>query len=423
MKRVLIITYYWPPNGGAGVQRWLKFVKYLPQHGWQPVVYTPEDAELIVLDPDGARDVPKEAEVIKRPIREPYSLYKWITGRKGEKVHTGFLSETKDRSSVLDRLAVWVRGNLFIPDARVGWVRPSVRFLQEYLKDHPVDLIVSTGPPHSMHLIAMGLKRRMELPWIADFRDPWTNIDFYHQLKLTARADAKHRQLERDVLSEADLTLSVGWSMGEELKALGARRVEVITNGFDPDDLPETRDPASGITLTHVGTMNAARNAPELWRTLSTLCQRDPGFAAAFRLRLLGAVDHSVLQGIEDSGLAGQVERVPHVDHRKAMEEMQRASALLLVINDTPNAKGILTSKLFEYLATGKPMVAVAPKDGDAARVLKTTSALLVDHGELVDPDTLLAQLKAAPSEAAADRYSRKELTGRLVELMNELAG
>ncbi|MFZ1686280.1 MAG: glycosyltransferase, partial [Flavobacteriales bacterium] len=235
MKRVLIITYYWPPNGGAGVQRWLKMAKYLPQYGWQPVVYTPSNPEVIVPDTTLERELPPEVEVVKRPITEPYSLYKRLTGRKAdEKVHLGFLNEKKKKGWRED-VAVWIRGNAFVPDARVWWVRPSVKFLAEYLRAHRVDAIVSTGPPHSMHLIALGLKKRFpDLRWIADWRDPWTTIDFYHQLKLTAWADRKHHRLERTVIRTADLNVAVGWTMAEELKSLGAKRTEVITNGFDP---------------------------------------------------------------------------------------------------------------------------------------------------------------------------------------------
>ncbi|MBK8499439.1 MAG: hypothetical protein IPL52_11650 [Flavobacteriales bacterium] len=222
MKRVLIITYYWPPNGGAGVQRWLKMSKYLPQFGWQPVVYTPSNPG---YHPDAAllAEVPPIVEVIERPIAGALFLwYKRLTGRKAdEKVHLG-LPQRRKKKSWRDDLAVWVRGNAFVPDARVWWVNPSVRFLERYLREHPVDAIVSTGPPHSMHLIALGLKKRFPaLRWIADWRDPWTNIDFYPQLKLTAWADRKHHRLERAVIAAADANVVVGWTMADEIKTLG----------------------------------------------------------------------------------------------------------------------------------------------------------------------------------------------------------
>ncbi|MCB9199677.1 MAG: glycosyltransferase family 4 protein [Flavobacteriales bacterium] len=417
MKRVLIVTYYWPPNGGAGVQRWLKFVKYLPQHGWQPVVYTPENPELVAEDPGLLDDVPREAEVIKRRISEPYGLYKRLTGRGvKEKVHTAFLSEEK-REGWRDRMALWVRSNFFIPDARVGWVGPSVRFLKQYLREHPVDVIVTTGPPHSMHLIGLRLKRALGIRWVADFRDPWTNIDFYRQLKLSRSADRRHRRLEAEVLREADTVVAVGWTLADELRDLGAERVEVITNGFDPADVPDPPEPVDErYSLVHVGSLTATRNAPGLWKALAKRCADDPEFAARFVLRFVGPVDHTVLDSIEEAGLADNLERIGPVDHAQAMREMQRARVLLLLLNDTANAKGILTSKLFEYLAVGRPILAVGPKDGDVARVLKAPH-VLVERGEEGAVD--LGRLGVENAPAVNDKYSReglaKELTSAIL--------
>jgi glycosyltransferase involved in cell wall biosynthesis len=270
MKRVLIIAYYWPPNAGVGVYRWLKFAKYLPQFGWQPVVYTPENPELQAVDEALQRDIPPEVEVIRAPITEPYSWYKRFTGKKqDERLQTAFLREEAG-PTWKENIANWVRSNFFIPDARVWWVKPSVKRLEHYLKEHPVDVIVTTGSPHSLHLIGRELKRRTGIPWLADFRDPWTNVDYYGQLKLTKWADRKQREMERAVLSEADQVLTVSWHWAEELKALGARQVEVITNGYDPDDLPTPPEPVDERwSLVHVGSITATRDVPELWRALA----------------------------------------------------------------------------------------------------------------------------------------------------------
>lgn len=387
MKRVLIITYYWPPNGGAGVQRWLKMAKYLPQFGWQPVVYTPSNPEVITSDPTLEKEVPAVAEVVKRPITEPYTFYKRLTGRRAnEKVHLGFLKEEKKKSWRED-LAVWIRGNAFVPDARVWWVRPSVRFLSGYLQKHPVDAIVSTGPPHSMHLIALGLKKKMpSLRWVADWRDPWTNIDFYDQLKLTAWADRKHHRLEREVVRTADANVAVGWTMAEELKSLGSRSSHVITNGYDPADVPSPPEPVDDLfSLVHVGSMTATRDVPQVWQALKELCAKDARFASLLRIRFIGAVDHGVLDSLEKHGLIGMVERLGSVDHAEAMRAMQRARVLLLSVNDTANAKGVLTSKVFEYLSVGRPILGVGPADGDIARVLNAPHVLLDRLSNTVD--------------------------------------
>lgn len=204
MKKVLIITYYWPPTGGAGVQRWLKFSKYFRSFGWEPVIYTPSNPDFPIFDDTLLHDVPKDLTVLKTAITEPYDIYRKIMRKKKtETVNQGFLSEGKE-NTWLQAAMIWIRGNFFIPDARMFWIRPSLNYLSEYMKTNAIDAVISTGPPHSMHLIALGLKEKFKLPWIADFRDPWTQIDFYDQLKLSGFADRKHKRLEKTVLTKAD---------------------------------------------------------------------------------------------------------------------------------------------------------------------------------------------------------------------------
>ena len=378
MKRVLIITYYWPPSGGSGVQRWLKMSKYLPEYGWQPVIYTPENGEYPVEDPSLEKDVTPEIEVIKRPIVEPYTFYKkFIGARKEEKVKAGFTKEEGNKANWKDRLALWVRGNFFIPDARCWWVKPSSRYLKEYLKTHPVDAIISTGPPHSMHLIAMKLKEEMGIPWIADFRDPWTQIDFYDELHLTRWADRKQHKLEHEVLTRADKIVTVGWDWARGLGKLGNRNVRVIQNGYDwiydPD---EKKAPLSdSFSLTHLGVIGPSRNAPVLWQALQELKKEIDGFGQALRIKLVGQIDQSVTEGLNTCGLMENAELITYVPHDEVKQLQESSQVLLLLINNAPNAKGILTGKLYEYLASGRPILCIGPKDGDAARILKETGA------------------------------------------------
>ncbi|MEO8590489.1 MAG: glycosyltransferase [Flavobacteriales bacterium] len=421
MRRVLIITYYWPPNGGAGVYRWLKFSKYLPGYGWKPVVYTPSNPELTADDPGLLRDVHPDVELVKQPISEPYTMYKRLTGRKAdEKVETAFLSERK-RKSWRDDLALWVRSNFFVPDARVGWVRPSVAFLKAYLKEHPVEAIITTGPPHSMHLIGLELKRALGVKWIADFRDPWTDIDFYHQLALTGWADRRHRRRERSVLQNADRVVTVSWSWAKDLEKLGGRKVEVITNGFDPADIPAPPVPVDEAwSLVHLGAMSATRDCPALWKRLSALCESDPEFAARFKLRFVGPVDHSIMESVRAAGLLDKVERLGRVSHDDAMREMQRARVLLLPINDTPNKQGILPGKLFEYLGVGRPILAVGPAGGDVVRVLGDAHLRLDRELSGVDDARILAFFRSSDRAvtSSVDRFSRRTLAGEVAELL-----
>lgn len=223
MKKVLVITYYWPPSGGAGVQRWLKFVKYLRLYGWEPVVYTPSNPELPVTDNSLLNEIPDGLTVLKHPLWEPYQLYKRFSGRS-ENINTGFLTE-KGVTGWKEKLSVWVRGNFFIPDARKFWIKPSVKFLSGYLEKNQIHAIVSSGPPHSMHLIALSLKKKFNLPWLADFRDPWTGIDYYNDLMLTGYADRKHHKMEQEVLQKADAIVSVGYDMSRNFEKVDRKSV------------------------------------------------------------------------------------------------------------------------------------------------------------------------------------------------------
>ena len=213
MKRVLVITYYWPPAGGSGVQRWVKFSKYLPSEGWQPVIYTPENPEMQSEDSSLGADVPPEAEIIRRPITEIYSLYRRLTGKSASRSQVNMVNGGK--KSLAGRLMMWVRGKFFVPDPRVSWVRPSVKFLKKYLREHPVDVIVSTGPPHSMHLIAQKVSLATGIPWISDFRDPWTKIFYFKHLHLSPRTVRKHQHLQTSVLDNSKAVIA-DWPLVQE---------------------------------------------------------------------------------------------------------------------------------------------------------------------------------------------------------------
>ncbi|HMC96635.1 MAG TPA: glycosyltransferase, partial [Flavobacteriales bacterium] len=279
MKRVLIICYYWPPAGGSAVQRWLRFVRHLPGTGWMPTVYTAENGEYPVLDPALERLVPKNVEVLRRPIWEPYALYRrsLAGGAADVKVHPGFLDEKNSVPNWKKGLGRWIRGNFFVPDARRFWIRPSVRYLTDHLRSSPVDVIISSGPPHSLHLIAHALHKRTSIPWIADFRDPWTTMDYYRELHLTRWADRRHHRLEERVVKEASAVVVVGPVMKKEFEDKYGRHVDVITNGFDTTEAAlgaVALDPK--FTLVHVGGLLKNRNPYSLWKALGELVRNEP---------------------------------------------------------------------------------------------------------------------------------------------------
>lgn len=444
MKKVLIITYYWPPSGGSGVQRWLKFAKYLPQYGWEPVVYTPENPEANSIDEALLKDVGPQTTVIKRKIVEPYGFYKALSGKKGSQIKANLVSSSNNKKSFVQRLSLFIRGNLFIPDPRILWVAPSVRFLKKYLKENPVDAIVSTGPPHSMHLIAKKLSKSTSIPWLADFRDPWTEIFYFKHLNLSSFAYKKHRKLEQGILDHANKIVVVSEKMRRDFEKRTKTPVVTITNGFDTDDfklsakdegvLSGKEKEEKKFVLAHTGLMVDDGNPDMLWRVLGERVSADPDFRRNLEIRVMGQTDASIIEDIKANGLADNFIDLGYVSHNTATYWQQNASLLLLPLRKEPEAAAILTGKFFEYLAAGRPILAFGPTDGDLAKALdQTKSGIICDWDQedaikkAIDTayEDYLAHDNTKPANRelseAALKYSRRELAGSLSVLLNEM--
>ena len=431
MKKVLIITYYWPPSGGAGVQRWLKFSKYLPEYGWEPIIYTAENPETPAIDESLLKDIPAGIEVHKRPIWEPLNAYRKFTGRKSdEKFGAGFLTES-EAPKQRDRLAIWIRGNFFIPDAKRFWIRPSYNYLKHYLEKNNVDLIISTGPPHTVHLIGYRLKCKFGLPWVADFRDPWTEIDFYQHLNLSGYADRKHKMLEQKVLNRADLVVSVGNKMAQSFSQKTETKQVVISNGYDDDDVPKTKNQVDSerFILMHVGSINKDRNHSIFFEAIKSLIEEDSEFSDQFEFHLIGKLDHSVHVDVEKNGLQKWLKVWPYIPHAEVIQKLQTAAVLYLPLNNTQNADGILTGKVFEYFAAKRPILAIGPENGDLGSLLKET-----ETGETINFDDLdklkrvlhelfskYQQNRLVVSSTGVENYSRKNLTAKLAAELEKL--
>ena len=295
-KKLLIITYYWPPAGGPGVQRWLKFVKYLPDFGIQPIVYVPENPTYPIVDEGLMDEVSDKTIVLKNKIFEPYQLAGFFSKKQTKKISSGIIPATK-KQSFLERVLLWIRGNLFIPDARFLWAKPSVKFLKKYIQENDIDTIITSGPPHSLHLIGLELKKELNVKWFADFRDPWTTIGYHKALKLSSYAEKKHKNLEHLVLNTADVILVTSKTTKAEFQAITSKPIEVITNGYDVEKVTkESLD--SNFTLAHIGSFLSDRNPKLLWQVLQELIAENELFAQHFQLKLIGKISQEILDSI-----------------------------------------------------------------------------------------------------------------------------
>ncbi len=430
-KRVLIITFYWPPMGGGGVQRWLKMVKYMREYDWEPVIFTAKDASNPIHDESLFSDLPPQLETIRQEVFEPYDLYNRFLGRKkGDKVFQGFVDE-KGQKGFLKNIAVWLRGNVFIPDARMFWIKPSVKSLNQYLKENSVDAIISTGPPHSTHIIAYKIKKKFNIPWLADFRDPWTNIDFYQQLKLTKLADARHRKLEKRVMQKSDALVTVTWNWGDEMTEIRRSEVDVITNGFDPADFVQAKGKQPDkFNILHAGSLNRDRNPHAFWLALEKLLKEEPELSDKLSLDLIGPLDFSVTESLNKHNLSKYLNRIENLPHDEVVKKMTEAAILLLPLNDTPNISGVVPGKLYEYIGAKRPILAIGSPKGDSAKIMNMTGAgKISDFGDELNAYENLqsyyqlfksGELKVESKNA--EQFSRRNLVGDIAKVLNRIS-
>ena len=373
-KKLLIVCYYWPPAGGPGVQRWLKFVKYLPEFGIQPIVYVPENPSYPIIDTNIITEVPEGVTILKHPIKEPYKFASLLSRKQTKSISSGLVPIQK-KQSLLQKILLYVRGNYFVPDARIGWVKPSISFLEKYIAKEGIKTIVTTGPPHSMHLIGLGLKNKFaNLKWVADFRDPWTTIGYHDKLKMTAKTQDKHKALERTVLENASEIIVTSPRTKTEFKAICDTPIRVITNGFD---LKENTliNLSSKFKLSHIGSLLSDRNPIILWDVLSKILKSNVAFKNAFQLQLAGRVSEAVLDSIKEFGLETYVQLEGYISHKEALVMQQNANALLLIEIDSADTRSIIPGKLFEYLAARRPIIAMGPEGSDIKKIINDTKS------------------------------------------------
>lgn len=427
-EKVLIVTYYWPPSGGSGVQRWLKFVKYLPSFGWQPYVFTPENPSVEIRDESLLKDIPPEAEVIRLPIWEPYGLFRKASSLAGKKApsQTDFI--TTGSKSLLQSVTSWIRGNLFIPDARIFWVKPSVQVLSDILKSNHISTLVTTGPPHSMHLIGLKLKKlNPTLRWIVDLRDPWSEWDFLDTLSLTGWARRKHQRLEREVLQAADRVITIAPYHVERFEKLGGRKVDLITNGFDETDFAGIeRKRTTRFTLRHIGMVDELRDPRPFMEAVKMMLDKEPGLKESIVIEFIGAVNSSFQNYVSAEPVLASITsfRKP-MPHAELVGLYGETNVQLLVLAHTALAPGNLPGKFFEYLASGNFILGIGPEKSDAAAILQATRA-----GEIIDrgnskamTDILRRQFQrwqtgVREDERNVESFSRKSLTRKLSLLL-----
>ncbi|WP_203258650.1 glycosyltransferase family 4 protein [Hyunsoonleella ulvae] len=423
-KKVLIIAYYWPPAGGPGVQRWLKFVKYLPDFNIEPIVFVPKNASYPIIDESLKAEVSETTEVIKLPISEPYKLAKSFSKGRADTISKGIISEAR-KQSLVEKLMLFVRGNFFIPDARVGWVKPATSFLLDFIPKHNIETVITTGPPHSMHLIGLQLKQKLGIKWLTDFRDPWTTIGYHKQLKLTKSSQRKHKSLEAQVLTNTDQIIVTSSATKQEFQQITERPIEVITNGYD-DETSGSVEIDTKFTLSHIGSLLSKRNPEILWKSISELAAEYDDFKKDFQLNLVGFVSETVIQSIEKHNLTNYTNKVGYISHLESIKYQKKSQILLLIEIDSEDTRSIVPGKLFEYMISNRPIIAIGPKGSDIEHIIsKTNTGVFFNYQDLKSlKKTILEYYKLYKSgnlktnPIGLQQYHRRALTQTLSKLV-----
>ncbi|MCK4827329.1 glycosyltransferase [bacterium] len=429
MRKVLIITYYWPPSGGPGVQRVLKFSKYLPEFGWQPIILTVKNGEYPAIDETLAEDIPECCKVFKTNSIEPNLLYKKFTGMKpDENLPVAVLAE-KD-VNWKKRWANWIRLNLFIPDAKIGWIPFAVREGKKIIEREKPELIFSSSPPPTVHLIAQKLATWSGVKWVADFRDPWTDIYHYDRAVRSLYSRSRDRRLERGVLNAADVLTTVSRNVSSLLEAKkgSGTTIEVIPNGYDEADFRDLDRVKrfNGFTLTYAGKMNNQQNPTRLWEVLNNLVRSDQQFAENFQMLFMGNITSEIMDAIEANNLRDNLKIAGYVNHNRMIENLYKSHILLLLIPNTKNNQGIVTGKLFEYLPTENFILGVGPENGDAAKILhETNTGKMFGFEEIEEVGNEIERqygnwqkgIRREVNEEEIREYSRRKSVDKLAEI------
>ncbi len=428
MKKVLIITYYWPPGSGPGVQRFLKFSKYLREFGWEPIILTVENGSYPSIDTSLLKDILEGLKVFKTKSYEPFHWYNILKGKKGKSTGVGMVG--MHNQSWFQKMALHIRANYFIPDARKGWKKYALKKAKVIIQEEHVDAIITTGPPHSAHLIGLDLKKQMNLPWLADMRDPWTTVFYNEFFPRTEATKRKDKLLEDLVLQSADGVAVVSNGLKQEFSDRN-NNISIIYNGFDETDLPLSIPQRNKrFTISYVGNFKPNQNVEVLWQVLSEIKKEEIDFSTDLELFLTGNVDTSVTQSILLHSLQDNLILSPFVAHQEAVHRMMSADMLLFVIPKSERNKLIITGKLFEYLATGNSILGIGPVDGDASALLQDANRKPLS--DYLDKNSMKSKVLAAYHNWKNEdsnrvevgdikRFSRKGLTEQLANKLNNL--
>ena len=422
-KKILIISYYWPPSGGSGVQRWMYFAKYLKKLGWEPIVITVEESQASypILDSSLLEEV-KGIQVIKTKTREPLRWYSHLVSGNSR---SGIPQGAVKTKSLFGKIAAYIRGNYFIPDARKGWRPYALKAAQQLIQNEKIDKVITTGPPHSSHWVGLQLKQQFKIRWWVDFRDPWTDIFYNASLYRTARTLANDQAQEKTVLQKADgVITTVGGKLHEQLKAKAPQQnFTALPNGYDADLMHATsgKPPKEVFHIVFTGLLTENQD----YKTFLEVLNR---FSESYKIRfsLAGNIDPHIIATIKNTSPNIEVQHLGYLSHQKAIALMKQAHLLLNFIFKGAQTQ-MISGKLLEYMATEVPILSIGNPQSEAGRFLMQGSAAeMIEAHQLKEIERLLERTIKGKGNLknkfpGIENWSRQALTQRLEGIINEV--
>ncbi len=425
MKKVLVIVYYWPPSGGAGVQRWLKFVKYLPEYGWLPTVITTTNGDYPAIDESLCKEVPTGIKIIRTKTPTFGKLFKKINGKNSDVPYGSLESSSKD--PLLKKLSFWFRLNLVVPDARKVWNKYAYRAASKELLTNKYDAVVTSGPPHSTHLVGLKLKKKYNIKWIADFRDPWTKIDYldeYNRWKIIQTIDEKY---EKKVYDLCNRFIYSNPLIIKNFKK--STKTYFLPNGFDKDDFKilKTVKNLDKFEINYFGIISIERNPLSVLKSVNKIFEEKNN--RNIRINIWGNIHQSVKDILISNDKYNIVNIHSYIPHKEMVEYLVNSNLLLVVVNKIKSKKGVFPGKIFEYLGSGVEILGIGPEDGDAAKILKETKCgKMFDYDKVDDIANFIEtkyqewkEGKIFSPSIEIEKYSKINQTKQLADILEKM--
>lgn len=434
MKKVLVVAYHFPPGGGPGVQRVLKHVTYLHEAGWKPIVLTVENGDFPARDESLLEKIPDHVDVHRVRIYEPYDLYRALMGKRSAAIDVNVNKSSSHRSGWKERLAEFIRATFFIPDARVGWLLTAVKAGKELIERENIDAIYTSSPPYTCALIGRALHRQTKRPWVAGFRDPWTGfLTTPDRWFLPAAID---RSLERSVFAEADAVECAWQGIIEDAitkyPTLDRSKFHHVPNGFDSNDMPRVTYVKNDVfTITYTGSMYGRRNPAKFLRALELLESRGVLAPENVRIRFVGRFGDDVRSMLEASSFASSVENIAYVPHAESIAYLMQSDVLLLIVDEAKESAEIVPGKVYEYIGTYRPVIALAPHGSAIEQlILETNAGMSAPQEDVEAVATIVATMyarwrnnepMATPNIDEVGKYERRESAHYLARILDAL--